>query len=365
MSSSPESSGKLAAAPIPWLSSGGFENDVVLAIRLELARNLTSHPFPRAAHSRQRFQLRKLLAFHFQDHPPGDGTFLTPSGEEEEGLLSRLCAERWLHPPGTTLNSQDKTAWLSTEQSTAILINHEEHIRICAFASGLELEQPLGILKKTAALLNEKLPVAFSSNLGYLTSCPDRLGSGLRTTALLHLPGLVMTRQIEPVLRAAQQLQLKVEGGFGQGKEVSGHFFEITKPAKGEKQTARNIADIHQVLRQLIRSERRARRKLGAEHKQWLYDYVGRSYGILRYGRRLSEKELFRLLSALRLGVLLEMFSSLKLAELAELPVRLADSHLYALNIRQEGKKGGAPTQEALKIKRSEKIRSLLRKNGT
>ena len=50
----------------------------------------------------------------------------------------------------------------------------------------------------------------------------------MRASVLIHLPGLVLTKEIGKVLAGLQQMGLTYRGLYGEGSEVVGNFFQIS-----------------------------------------------------------------------------------------------------------------------------------------
>jgi protein arginine kinase len=50
----------------------------------------------------------------------------------------------------------------------------------------------------------------------------------MRASAMMHLPALVISNQMEKVVRAVNQLGMVVRGLFGEGSDASGSIFQIS-----------------------------------------------------------------------------------------------------------------------------------------
>ena len=88
--------------------------------------------------------------------------------------------------------------------------------------------------------LEDGLDYAFSSRIGFLTACPTNVGTGMRASAMMHLPALVISNQMEKVVRAVNQLGIAVRGLFGEGSDASGSIFQISNQTTlGESEEVR------------------------------------------------------------------------------------------------------------------------------
>jgi len=177
--------------------------------------------------------------------------------------------------------------------------------------------------------LNSVLPFAYHERYGFLTACPTNVGTGMRASILIHLPGVVLTKEIDRVLRGVLQLGLAVRGTYGEGTETKGHLFQISNQRTLGQSEEEIVQTLESMARQLIRYERDARSYLASKMNLYVEDKVFRALGILKYARRLTSEETLNLLSALRLGV--ERLSNMDVAGLNRLMIltRPANLQLY------------------------------------
>src|SRR5262249_14599461 len=177
----------------------------------------------------------------------------------------------------------------------------------------------------------EQVTFAYHPRLGFLTACPTNVGSGLRVSVMLHLPALVLTRQIDKVFRSLQKISLAVRGVYGEGSQPMGDFYQISNQitlGKSEVDLVKQVGDIVPVL---IDYERRARDFLVSESQENLHDKVSRAYGILRTAQTISSEETMHLLSSVRMGVNLGLINDLQIPTLNELFIHTQPAHLQKL----------------------------------
>jgi protein arginine kinase len=190
------------------------------------------------------------------------------------------------------------------------MINEEDHLRMQAMKSGLQLKAVFKLIDKVDSELEEALDFAFSTKLGYLTACPTNVGTGMRASAMVHLPAMVLSDQINQVVQAVNKLGLAVRGLYGEGTEALGNVFQVSNQTTlGEKESD-VIERLNKVILQVIEHEENARITLLEKKPRVVYDQVGRAYGILTNAHTVSSKEALNLLSLLRMGVDLELFST-------------------------------------------------------
>jgi protein arginine kinase len=208
------------------------------------------------------------------------------------------------------------------------MINEEDHLRMQALRPGLQLKQAWGAIDGLDSALEKKLDYAFDNELGYLTACPTNLGTGIRVSAMLHLPGLVLAEQINPIIQSVNKLGLAVRGLYGEGTEALGNVFQVSNQMTLGESEATIIDRLEKALLQIIECEENARQKLLEGKPKTVYNHIGRAYGILANAHSISSKETMNLLSLMRLGVDLELFPGAQRSLVDELFILTQPAHL-------------------------------------
>ncbi|HVP40120.1 MAG TPA: hypothetical protein VMS93_13160, partial [Candidatus Saccharimonadales bacterium] len=183
--------------------------------------------------------------------------------------------------------------------------------------------------------LDGSLEYAFSEELGYLTACPTNAGTGLRASVLIHLPALVLTKQITKVLQGVSQVGLAVRGFYGEGSEVMGNFFQVSNQTTLGQRERETVDKLERVTRQLIEYEEKAREVLLRDARLQLEDKIYRALGTLRYSRSISSQETLNLSSAVRFGVALGLGELPRLDALNEILVFSQPAHLQRMLERE------------------------------
>ena len=297
-----------------WMEQPGPEGDIVLSSRIRLARNLSGVPFPGQADETQLAGIGHKVSFSVQDMEDADPVhtyrMLDIAGltEQERRILveKHLTSLKHIQQPGQrSLIVRDDTA-------VSIMVNEEDHFRIQSLTAGLNLKAAWKMADATDNLLEQRLGFAFNEDLGYLTSCPTNLGTGLRASVMLHLPGLVLLGQMHRIVEVSTQLGMAVRGFYGEGTDAYDNVFQVSNQQTlgfNEKEIIDNVLGL---VRQLVEQERAARQLLADDSGDELADRVWRAYGILRYARSLSGQEALGLLSAVRLGIDLGIITHLQ-----------------------------------------------------
>ena len=212
------------------------------------------------------------------------------------------------------------------------MINEEDHLRIQVMCSGLDLLSAWKQIDRLDDMIEEKVTYAFNDRLGYLTACPTNVGTGVRVSLMLHLPALVITRQIEKVFKSLHKINLAVRGLYGEGSQAMGDFYQISNQitlGMTEEELTKKVADVVPVL---IDYERQARDFLIRESHETLHDRVSRAFGILRNAQTISSEETMHLLSSVRMGVNLGLISDVEIPAVNQLFIHTQPAHLQKLS---------------------------------
>ena len=224
-----------------------------------------------------------------------------------------------------------RAAQFSRTEDVSIMINEEDHLRLQVLRSGFQLTETWGAMDSLDDELERHLLYAFDPHYGYLTVCPTNVGTGMRASVMLHLPALVMTRQIEKVFQAVNKINLAVRGLYGEGTEALGDFYQISNQVTLGKSESDLVANIKDVIPRIVEYERTMRQTLLQSKKEVLEDKIWRAYGTLRTARIISSKETMEALSLVRLGVNLEILDQLSLRTVNELFLLSQPGHLQKM----------------------------------
>jgi len=313
-----------------WLKGSGPESDIVISTRIRLARNLASYPFRSRATEvdRQRIQQTLKEAIFRHAHP----TQVIYVDLEQLDLLDRqLLVERQLISRELAEGQGPRSAVLDRAERFSLMINEEDHLRIMAMASGLNLDEVWQMVNQWDDQIEEHVVYAFDEKLGYLTACPTNVGTGIRVSVMLHLPALALTRQIEKIFRSLQKLDLAVRGLYGEGSQAMGDFYQISNQVTlglSEQEIMKKVADI---IPAIIDYERKARDLLMRENLRNLHDRISRAFGILRTAQTISSEETMHLLSSVRMGIHLGLIKEIGIPELNDLFLQTQPAHLQKL----------------------------------
>src|SRR5713101_2262817 len=300
---------------------------IVMSSRVRLARNLKDCSFPGWAKKPERIRVLELIRPAVTALPDMKDCF-SEAMDTLSTLDKQILVERHLISREHAAKSAGSGLVLNRDETLCFMINEEDHLRLQALRPGLQLRQAWMAIDQADSALERKLEYAFSPEIGYLTACPTNIGTGIRVSAMLHLPGLVLAEQINPIIQSVNKLGLAVRGLYGEGTEALGNVFQVSNQMTlGESESA-IVERLEKVLGQIIEHEENARGTLLEKKSKVVYNHIGRAYGILANAHSISSKETMNLLSLMRLGVDMGLFPGVDRWLVDELFIITQPAHL-------------------------------------
>ena len=319
-----------------WTLGSGKESDIVISSRMRIARNLPGYPFPAYLSTNQK---REIVEKVFQAvnalEKSGGFSFQYYKLDELTDIQRRILLEKHLISPAFVEGEPGTALIVRSDEAVAIMVNEEDHLRIQCFFPALQLNEAWALADQIDSYLEKNLDFAFDHEFGFLTACPSNTGTGLRASVMLHLPALVMTKQTVKVFETLPRLGLTVRGIYGEGSEARGNLFQISNQVTLGINEEEIIRRLKTVVLEVIEQERQSRLWLQKEHAMQLYDNTWRSYGILKYARVLSEEEMMKRLSQLRLGMDMGIITALSGRLLNELMIKGQPAFLQQNNDKE------------------------------
>jgi protein arginine kinase len=323
---------KHVEAGLSWLRDDGPHADIVLSTRIRLARNLHGFRMGARADAADRQSVLRLAgeAAAQTDALRTASTLVLPElGQGTRQLLiERHLVSRELVAGGGNGPASDAAIILSEAEPLSVMVNEEDHLRLQSFLGGFRLRDAWRSIDRLDDALGAHLPYAFHPEFGYLTSCPTNVGTGLRASVLMHLPGLVLTQEIGKVLQGISQVGLTFRGLYGEGSEVVGNFFQISNQTTLGKSEEDLIDHLQRIVQKVVQYETDARAVLLRDAPTVIEDKVWRAYGLLRHARSASFEEVMNLLSGVRLGVGLKLIPGLRVEALNRIMIFSQAAHL-------------------------------------
>ncbi len=301
--------------------SRDMTNAIVVTSRVRLARNLKDTKFPHMMDSKLMQQamdkiIRAAQPLHLTTLQASQMHSTYKQWLVEEHLVSRDWAEA---SRGAVL--------LSDDRDIAVMLMEEDHLRMQCLVEGLALLEAYRRILAVDQVLLKELQFATTDSLGYITACPSNVGTGLRASALMHLPALVMTGHAKSAFNELKGKGVEIRGQYGEGSEATGHLFQISNRISLGMEEEAIIAMMTQHILRICQAESKAREALLKEHRLEIEDRVNRAYGILRYAKKLSRDEAMIYLSDVMMGMSLDLISDGSI-DLRQLMRQIQPGHL-------------------------------------
>ena len=283
-----------------------------------------------------------VLTVHFSNntsYPGKKGPLLRPEdvhdvveGIDDLDALSRqVLVENRQISPEFSRGGDGRFVEIDRRGVLSLMVNEEDHLRLQVVLGGLNLREAWCVARSVHQALGE-MDFAFDPSLGFLTACPTNLGTGKRASVMMHLPGLVISEQMQQVVQAAAQLNITVRGLYGEGTEATGNLFQISNQSTLGDSEDQIVERMTRFTSDLAHQEWNARRRLLQSSSLQVKDRVSRAYGLLTNATLLSTQEALALLSFLRMGASLDIFSHQALKNVNKTIMNIQPAHLARLS---------------------------------
>lgn len=334
-----------------WYLQNGKESDVVVSSKVRLSRNIDGYKFN--LNKEEKKEIENLVQKNLYQIGYGLKFFKL---EDMDEITKQSLVEKDLLNYEFAFNKEKIGAILiNDEENICIMIGEEDHLRIQVFNCGLDLENTLNLAIEIDEKIEEALGYAVHPKYGYLTSCPNNLGTGLKASVMVHLPALSKTKNTIRILDATKNFGVNIRGVYGENTEDFSDMYQISNRQTLGISEREIIKNLKIIVEKIIEQERKAR-KLLAKDELDLQDIIYRSYGILTNCRKISLEETRKLLSNIKLGTDLGI-----LQELTDLQVQKL--YLYTKPANLQKYLGNQYDAIERDIKRAEVIKQILKEN--
>jgi protein arginine kinase len=340
-----------------WINTGGPEDAYVLSSRIRLARNFNDTPFPNRMTKEQADGVVSQVENAVQ-------TLANPMRfirlDDVSALDKDVLSEQQVISHELAQSEGGGALACDQAQVCGIMINEEDHLRIQAILPGLQLDEAYRLANELDDGLEKELKYAYDGQWGYLTSCPTNVGTGLRTSVMLHLPALEMTKNINGVLETATKIGLAVRGMFGEGSRLHGAIYQVSNQVSLGRSEIEVIQTVKTVAEQIIEQERKVREALQKANPLWFADRIWRGVGTLSSARIMRIKEFMLLISRMRLGAAMEILPGVDVKTVDKIMVEGQPGHI-GKGISEEER----AEQDGLDVARARFLREKLKDSLT
>lgn len=314
-------------AEVKWYEKAGQNGEVAVSTRVRLARNLRRAVFPARASLEQKEQVVERVRAALRNNNSVLKLRFLPLDQLSPQAAASL-AERHIVSPEFIAARQGRAVLVSEDESVSIMINEEDHVRIQVLGEGLCLKEAAEAADRIDTLLGESLEFAYDKEFGYLTQCPTNLGTGMRASLMLHLPGLTESGSMARVAANLSKLGLTLRGAFGEGSKAVGELYQLSNQITLGLSENQAIENLSAIAGQLMAEEKKLREAM-CQDPGW-QDKISRAAGILKTARLMSGNEAAELLSLVRLGVAQGLLAGIEPGELNGLMVAVQPATLMA-----------------------------------
>ena len=285
-------------------------NDVVLTTRIRLARNVKGYKFPYNMIDKER----KALLNEVKDKLKDKCTILELDNIDD--VTKKSLVEK--HEISKELLQNSSTAIITDDSKHVVtMVNEEDHFRIQAFANGFDIDKAYENILQADKLIGDNIEYATSKEYGYITACPTCIGTGMRVSVMLHLPGLEKIGLINKIFNEISNLGISIRGIYGENTKGEGSIYQISNQKTLGITEEQIIEQVKQVTHYIVKQERKARELL--KSREDVKDEIMRSLGILKYATQLFKKESMQLLSNIRLGINIGCIEDITLEKIDEI----------------------------------------------
>ena len=285
-------------------------SDVVLTTRIRLARNVKGYKFPYNMIDKER----KALLNEVKDKLKDKCTILELDNIDD--VTKKSLVEK--HEISKELLQNSSTAIITDDSKHVVtMVNEEDHFRIQAFANGFDIDKAYENILQADKLIGDNIEYATSKEYGYITACPTCIGTGMRVSVMLHLPGLEKIGLINKIFNEISNLGFSIRGIYGENTKGEGSIYQISNQKTLGITEEQIIEQVKQVTHYIVKQERKARELL--KSREDVKDEIMRSLGILKYATQLFKKESMQLLSNIRLGINIGYIEDITLEKIDEI----------------------------------------------
>lgn len=319
------------------ISNSSSKNDnIILTSRIRLARNIYKMPFPHLMNQEQGEKVINDVSSAILESNSSIANDFKSIKMKELTELERLSmVEKHIISIDFARAYEKAGLVLDKNQNVSIMINEEDHVRLQVLYPGFKIREAYEYASKLDDLLEERISYAFDGDLGYLTSCPTNVGTGIRASVMLHLPALSFTKNINNILNSVTQLGMTIRGMYGEGSNAMGNIYQISNQVTLGLSEEEIINNLIAITQKIVDQEVRARQIFIEKQEVELEDDIYRALGILKYARYISTSESLNLLSRVRLGVEMEIIKDMDINTIDKLIDNVQPATLQLLEGRE------------------------------
>lgn len=275
-------------------------NGIVLSSRVRLARNVAGNPFPSRLDSERALAITQKV---YAALGKSDEKFTIMRISDMDALRGEALKELHIVSDDLLHGNKYAAAIVNASNDVSVMVNEEDHIRAQCILSGNRLEEAYRKIDNIDDMISSELKIAYSPKWGYLTACPTNVGTGMRASVMMFLPGLSLTHSLDSCMNAVSHFDMTVRGEYGEGSESEGYLYQVSNQKTLGVKEEEIVANVKTAVEQIEKNELAARKMLFENNEATVRDRVLRSYGILTNAYTLNGQEFMERLAFVKLGV--------------------------------------------------------------
>ncbi len=333
-----------------WYTQSGNESDVVIYSKIRLSRNIKGIPFPAKCNEKELeevYNKMKEISYSL-----GYGLKFIDLNELDAVTRQSLVEKHVLSNRLEKEKGKYRAIIINEEEKICIEINGEDHIALQVLCSGLDLNNILNLAIEIDEKIQSTIPYAYHEKYGYLTACPIYVGTGLKASIQIHIPGLSITNNTRKIINIVNNLGMNIRSSYGDGQNYQGDFYQISNNQTlgiTEEEIIKNL----NLIIQKVKEQERTARKFLAKNSIDLEDRIYRDFGVITNARKLDQQETLELLSSIKLGNDLGIINELNDLKMSKLMIYTKPANLQ----KRIGKKLSSYEQS---IERANIVRQII-----
>lgn len=295
-----------------------FLSGYIIKSRVRLARNFEGLPFnikdkTLANKVTEKIKLALFKTDDFTLYKMRDLSSLKKEAMKEKHLISTALIK----------NEELGAVLINKDQTLSIMIHEEDVVREQCILTGLRLFEAYKKLDFIDDEISKQNSFSFHEKLGYLTSCPTNVGTGMRASVMMFLPALTESGKISKVINSAYKLGLTVRGIYGEGSNSEGSVYQISNEVTLGLSEYEILKRVNDTALELCEEERKEAERLYIKNEITTMDSARKSFGVLTNAVILTYKELLYHLKNVKLGAMLGLIDIADTGKLDELLITL------------------------------------------
>ena len=239
------------------------EDAMIKSTRIRVARNLADFPLGTSITREQRLAVESKVT---QALATFDGELkgrYYSLGKMTDAERDQLIADHFLFKGGDKyLQScglerewpEARGIFHNDNKTFLVWVNEEDQLRIISMQQGSNIRQVFERLSTASAKIEAIAKFQNDSHLGYISTCPTNLGTGMRASVHIKLPKLAKNQ--DKMNAIADRYFVQVRGAHGEHTETHDGVFDISNLRRLGRNEVQLTQDMYNGVKALIAAEK-------------------------------------------------------------------------------------------------------------